>query len=95
MILTILFCDLLWRIKCPRTDFPTASLDITVCQFVSSQVLRVTVRPSDALGLKARVNKKGEFPPGGVGEVPPSIFYVGGNLSTLKIYFSLCVNIFC
>ena len=77
MILTILFCDLLWRIKCLRTDFPTASLDITVYQFVS-EVLRVTVRPSDALGLKARVNKKGEFPPCDVGEVPPSrIIYVG------------------
>ena len=49
----------------------------------------------DALGLKARVNNKGEFPPCGVGEVPPSIIYVGGISSTLKIYFSLCVNVFC
>ena len=32
----ILCSDLLWRIKCPRTEFPTASLDITVYQFVSS-----------------------------------------------------------
>ena len=56
--------------------------------------MSLTVRPSDVLGLKARVNKEGEFPPGGVGEVPPSIIYVAGNSSTLKIYFSLCVNVF-
>ena len=60
-------------------EFPTASLDITVYQFVSSS----------ALGLKARVNKMGEFPPGGV---PLCIIHVGGNSSTLKIYFSFCVN---
>ena len=56
--------------------------------------MSLTVRPSDALGLKARVNKEGEFPPGDVDKVPPSIIDVGGNLSTLKIYFSLCVNVF-
>ena len=63
-------------------EFPTSSLDIiiTVYQFVSSS----------ALGLKARVNKKGEFPPGGV---PLCIIHVGGNSSTMKIYFSLCVNV--
>ena len=61
MILTILFCDLLWRIKCPRTEFPTASLDITVYQFVSSSSCYSTVRPSDALDLKARVKQKGRI----------------------------------
>ena len=51
-------------------------------------LLRVTVRLSDAFGLKARLDKKGHFPPYGVGEVPPGIIYSGGNSSTLKIYFS-------
>ena len=96
MILTILFCDLLWRIKCPRTEFPTASLDITVYQFVSSSSsCYSTVRPSDALDLKARVKQKGRISPmWSVGKVPACIIYVRENLSTFKIYFSLCVILF-
>ena len=71
-------------------EFPTASLDVTVYQLFLL-LLHVTVRPSDALGLKAlMVTKKG-----GVGKVPPSIIYVRRNSSTLKIYISLCVNVFC
>ena len=48
---------------------------------------------SDALGLKARVYKRGEFPTGGVaGEVPPSIIYVGGNsgVHLENLLFTLC-----
>ena len=40
-------------------------------------------------------SKKRKFPPGGVGKLSPSISYIGGNSSTLKIYFSLCVDVFC
>ena len=29
----------------------------------------------------------GEFPTGGVGELPPNMIFVGGNSSTLKINF--------
>ena len=68
-------------------EFSTASLDITIYLLLFFS--------SSAFGLKARVNKKGEFPPCGVGEVPPSIIYVWENSSTLKIYFSVCVNLFC
>ena len=78
--------------KMSQSEFLTTSLDAIVYQFVSSSSCHLLL--GLAHRLKARVNKKGEFPPGGVGEVPPSIFYVGGNLSTLKIYFSLCVNVF-
>ena len=46
----------------------------SVCLFFC---LSVAVRPSDALGLKARVNKKGEFPPCGVGQVPQAQFMLG------------------
>ena len=52
---------------------------------------------SSLLGLVKQGGKQwnGEFPPcSGVGEVIPSIIYVGRNSSTLKIYFSLCVNVF-
>ena len=61
---------------------------LSVCFFFFMLLLGLA-----SLGLKARVNKKGEFPSCGVDEVPPSIIYVGGNLSTWKIYFSLCVNV--
>ena len=63
----------LWCIKCPR-NFP---LPLWMLLFISLFLL-LHVRPSDALGLKAKVNKKGEFPPCGVGKVPQSIIYVGG-----------------
>ena len=36
----------------------------------------------------------GEFLPGSVGELPPSMIYVVGNSSTLEIYFLLCVTVF-
>ena len=91
MILTILFCDLLWRIKCPRTDFPTASLDIIVCQFVSSQVLRVTVRPSDALGLKATGKQKGRISPMWCGRSSPKHNLCWGKFVHLEnLLFTLC-----
>ena len=41
------------------------------------------------------VTKGVNFPKSDVGKFPPSIIYLGGNLSTLKIYFSLCLNVFC
>ena len=72
------------------SDRPFGYYRLSVCLFFC---LSVAVRPSDALGLKARVDKKGEFPPCGVGKVPPSIIYVGGSSSTFKFYFSLCVNV--
>ena len=56
-----------------------------------SLFLLLHVRPSDALGLKAKVNKKGEFPPCGVGKVPQSIIYVGGGFVHLEnLLFTLC-----
>ena len=83
-------CHKLWRIKCPRNFLPP----LWMLPFISLFLLHVTVRPSDALGLKARVNKKKGrffFSPCSVGEVTrPSIIYVGGNSATLE----LCTLIF-
>ena len=59
--------------------------------FISLFLLLVSVRPSDALGLKAGVNKEGEFSPCGVGKVPPSIIYVVGKFVHLEnLLFTLC-----
>ena len=84
-------CHKLWRTKCPRNFRPPLWMLPFISLFL---LLRVTVRPSDAFGLKARLDKKGHFPPYIVGEVTPGIIYSGGNSSTLKIYFSHSV-IFC
>ena len=37
----------------------------------------------------------GEFPPSGVGKLPPSMIFVRGNLSILKINFLLYASVFC
>ena len=72
-------CDLLWHIKCPAKNFRPPHWILPYPSLFL--LLRVTVRPIRRClrpKSKATVNKKGEFP----------------NSSTLKIYFSLCVN-FC
>ena len=73
----------------PTWDLYTHVVWVTVYQFVSSS----------ALGLKARVNKKGEFPPGGVGEVPLCIIHVGTGkfVHPENLLFTLCkcVVVFC
>ena len=64
---------------------------LSVCFFFF--MLLLLVRTSNALGLKlvkARVNKKGKFPPCGVGKVPPSIIYVGGLIHLENLLFTLC-----
>ena len=94
ILMIFVICHKLWGIKCPRNFWQPLWMLPFISLFL---LLHVTVtrlvRPCDAFGLKARVNKKGKFPPCGVGKVPPRIIYVWGNSSTLKIYFSLCVTV--
>ena len=54
-------CHKLWRIKCPRNFRPPLWMSPFTTFFL---LVHIAVRPSDALGLKARVNQKSEFSPG-------------------------------
>ena len=83
------FIQLLFPIHKPKL-LHSAFKEATFNQFYAHYMLVVQV----ALFSQAS-RSMGEFPSSDVVKLPPSMIFVGGNSSTLKINFLLCVDVFC